>query len=129
MKRFLAQPSLDTTGFWASAICAVHCVAVPVLLSFTAFSSLAFLEDASVEYTILSLSIIIGVASLLPSYFRHHRKLNALLILFIGFMLIGLSRFTEVDLFESMLTSGGAATVASAHVVNFKLCKKYEKGS
>jgi hypothetical protein len=127
MKSFFIQPSLDTTGFWASAICAVHCIAVPVLLSFTAFSSLAFLEDASIEYAILSVSVLIGVTSLLPSYFNHHQKLTALLILLIGFVLIGISRFTRVELLESLLTSGGALTVATAHVVNFKLCKKYHK--
>jgi hypothetical protein len=122
-KSFFIQPSLDATGFWASAICTLHCVAVPILLSFTAFSSLAFLERASVEYSILSVSSIVGIGSLLPSYFRHHRKLQAIYLLVIGFLLIAASRFVLHEGYEAWLTATGAAMVAIAHYVNYRLCK------
>lgn len=123
MKAFLVQPSLDATGMWASAICAVHCIAVPVLLSFTAFGSLAFFENESIEYTILSFSIALGFTSLLLSYFRHHKKKNALYVLTTGFILIGIGRFTTFAFLEIILTSVGALTIAAAHFLNMKLCR------
>ncbi len=123
MRSFLFRLSLDTTGFWASAICALHCVAVPILLSFTTFSSLAFLEHETIEYAILGASAALGVVSLLPSYVRHHRKFNALLILLAGFMLILFGRFVDITLYEVLLTSLGALLVAFAHAVNFRMCK------
>lgn len=128
MKSFFLQASLDATGFWASAICAAHCVAVPILLSFAAFSSLAFLENPAVEYTILAVSCVVGVSSLLPSYFRHHRKVAALYILVTGFLFIVISRFAP-ELFEAILTPIGALLIALAHLVNYNLCKKYHKVS
>ncbi|GEM_PF-1167819 len=123
MKSFFIQPSLDATGFWASAICALHCVAVPILLSFAAFSGLAFLETPAFEYAILSISIIIGVSSLLPSYFRHHRKFSALCLFVTGFLMIVLSRMTELEFWEIGLTTAGVTLVATAHILNYKLCR------
>lgn len=122
-RSFFFQPSLDTTGFWASAICAVHCVAVPILLSFTAFSSLAFLEHKSIEFVMLGLSASIGLASLLSSYLLHHRKLKALFLLLLGFVLIFFGRFPGSILYEVLLTSVGALLIAIAHTVNFRMCR------
>ena len=130
MKRsFFIQPSLDTTGFWASAICAVHCIAVPVLLSFSTFGFLAFLENDYIEYTIICISLIVGVTSLLPSYFRHHRKFNALYFLLAGFSLIFFGRFTTNSLYEIIFTSVGAVCIAFAHLVNFRMCRKYHNNA
>lgn len=123
MKSFFIQPSLDTTGFWASAICALHCIAVPVLLSFSTFGFLSFLENDFIEYTIICVSLVVGVASLLPSYFRHHRKFKALYFLLAGFLLIFLGRFTTNSVCEGILTSVGAVCIASAHFVNFRMCR------
>lgn len=125
MKSFLLQPNLDTTGFWASLICAVHCVVVPMLLSFSVFGALPFLESKAIEYGILGISCIVGCSSLLPSYFRHHRKLNALLFLLTGFGMIVLGQFIDRGFYEVILTSLGAFSIALAHFINYKLCKKY----
>jgi len=125
MKSFFIQPSLDTTGFWASAICAVHCVAVPILLSFSALGTLSFLDNEVIEYGILGVSAIVGCCSLLPSYFRHHQKLNALLFLLAGFALILTGQLIGSGLYEVLLTSVGALSIALAHLINYKLCQKH----
>ena len=125
MKSFFLQLSLDTTGFWASAICAVHCIAVPVLLSFSTFAFLSFLENDFMEYTIICVSLVLGVTSLLPSYFRHHRKFNALYFLLTGFILIFFGRFTAISVYERSFTSVGAIFIATAHIVNFRMNRNY----
>lgn len=124
MKTFFSQLSVDTLGFWTSAACALHCLVLPLLLSIGAFSSLAFLDQPYVEGSIIVLSVLLGLGSMLPSYFRHHRKFSALGFLFIGFILIGLSRIVVLKVWEIMLTSSGAALVASAHIINHRLCKR-----
>ena len=128
MKSFFIQPSLDTTGFWASAICALHCIAVPMLLSFSAFGALSFLENKIFEYSILGIGSIVGCCSLLPSYFRQHQKLNALLFLLTGFAMILLGQFIDSGLYEVLLTSIGALSIALAHFINYKLCQKNHTG-
>jgi hypothetical protein len=129
MRSFFTQLSLDVTGFWVSVLCALHCVAVPILLSFAAFGSWAVLEEPSIEYTVLGISTVLGVGSLLTSYFRHHRKLTAIGILIAGFTFIAISRQTDKEILEGMLTATGASLVAWSHVVNFRLCKNYHQES
>lgn len=124
MKTIFSQGSLDTIGFWASAGCAIHCLALPLLLSMSAFGSLAFLDHPYVEGSIITLSVFLGLGSMIPSYFRHHRSFSALYVFAIGFSLIGMSRIVALGVWEIALTSAGAALVAIAHINNHRLCKR-----
>jgi hypothetical protein len=111
---------------WTSALCAVHCIAVPALISMSAFSGLAFLHNEHMESVVLALSATIAVSSLIPSYIKRHRKGLPIVILLLGFCLIGMSRLL-VELDESVMTSLGAALVAMAHLSNFRYCKKFHR--
>lgn len=124
MKTIFNQRSLDAIGFWTSAGCAVHCLLLPLLLSVSVFRSVAFLNQPYLEETILALSVFLGLGSMLPSYFRSHKKFSALYILGVGFALIGLSRIVGLGIGEMVLTSAGAALVATAHISNHRLCKR-----
>ncbi len=124
LKTIFSQRSLDTIGFWASAGCSVHCLAVPILLSISAFSHFAFLNQPYVEISIIALSVFLGLGSIVPSYFRYHRKFSALYLLTVGFSLISLSRIVDNVVWEILLTSAGAALVAVAHISNHRLCKQ-----
>jgi hypothetical protein len=115
---------LDKAGMWTSAICMLHCITLPLLISASAFNGLLFLDDHRIEGTVIGISVLLGTSSLLPSYSRHHRKIFPVLILLSGFVVIGVSRVI-VNVNESVLTSSGAALVASAHFFNFRLCKKW----
>ncbi len=119
-RTFVATYLLDRAGMWASALCAIHCIAFPMLVTISAFSGLVFLDDPRVEIGIITVSILLGTSSLFPSYFKHHRKIFSILILLFGFFLIGLSRFM-VNVNESVLVSTGTASVASAHFLNYAL--------
>jgi hypothetical protein len=120
------QYRLDRTGMWTSALCASHCIVVPALISMSAFSSLAFLHNEHMENVVLTISATIAVSSLIPSYIKHHRKLLPIVILLLGFCLIGMSSLlVEVD--ESVMTSSGAVLVATAHFSNFRYCKKFHR--
>ena len=95
-----------------------------MLVTISAFSGVVFLDDPRIENGIITVSILLGTSSLFPSYFKHHRKIFPILILLLGFFLIGLSRFI-VNVTESVLVSSGAASVASAHFLNHRLCRKW----
>lgn len=122
MKIFLSRHALDVTGFWVSAACGLHCVAMPMLVSF-ALVGLSAEQHASIEQLALGFCAGLGFASLLPSFFRHHRRIKPLGILLAGVLVMTLGHF--VSALEVLLSAGGATLVACAHVTNFRLCKKY----
>jgi hypothetical protein len=107
----------DFVGFSASLLCAVHCAALPFLLTLAPLAGLQFLKNPWVEYTLILISFGIASYALIPGYRQHHRKPLALLIVCLGFLLIGTARFIEP---EAVLTSSGAVLIAIAHLVNWK---------
>jgi hypothetical protein len=111
------------TGFWVSVICGLHCVAVPVLVSAATLNITAG-QHTSIEYSVLGLSSVLGIGSLLPSFFRHHRNIRPVAMLLVGFLSIGAAHVLLENPWEAILTAVGAGLIATAHIVNFKLCKK-----
>jgi hypothetical protein len=117
------QDLLDKTGMWTSALCAIHCMAVPALVSMSAFSHWTFLHDERLEGVALVVGAILAISSLLPAYSKHHKNLLPIVVLLAGLILLALSRFL-VNVSESIMTSSGATLVASAHFLNYRFCKK-----
>ena len=82
---------LDFLGISASIICAVHCILPPVLISYSAFNFLPFLENPLFELILLGSALLFALASLWPSYKDHSVKtplvlaIFAFLIMSIGF--------------------------------------------
>jgi hypothetical protein len=98
-------------------------MAVPVLVSMSAFSHWTFLHDERFERVALVISAILAMSSLLPAYLKHHKNPLPIAVLLAGFILLALSRFM-VNVSESIMTSSGATLVASAHFLNYRFCKK-----
>jgi hypothetical protein len=121
-RTFSTSHLLDKAGIWTSAICAIHCVAFPILMTFSVFNGLLFVHGHAIEYFIFGVSVLLGVTSLFPSYYKHHRNRYPGLILISGFFLIGLSRYV-VNVSEHVLTASGAILIASAHLLNYRLCR------
>lgn len=117
------QYLLDKTGMWTSALCAIHCMAVPALVSMSAFSHWTFLQNEHLESAALAIGAVLAISSLLPTYIKHHKNLLPIVVLLAGFILLALSRFV-VNVSESIMTSSGAMLVASAHFLNYRFCKK-----
>jgi uncharacterized membrane protein len=116
---------LDAAGAAVSWMCAVHCLLLPFVLSLAPFIGLGFLANESFEWAIIAVSILIAALSLLPAYFREHRKIRALLFFAVGFGFVMLSKL----IFEDNLARQipvivfGAAFITAAHLVNRRLCR------
>lgn len=124
MKNQFIGLHLDFIGFTASALCAIHCAAIPLLLSMTSFAGLQFLDNIWIEYTIIILSFFIASNALIHGYRRHHKKWFALIIAIVGFTLIGFGQVLEHEWQEILLTSCGGAIIAIAHLVNWRFTKQ-----
>lgn len=127
MKNKFFSFNLDFLGFSASFLCAIHCALLPVLLTFSAMSGLEFLEDPYIEYGMIGLSAVLASISLITSYRKNHGNALPLIVVTVGFSFIVLSRFGgESEVFEAVLMTIGGLSIATAHVLNWRLCKQCE---
>jgi hypothetical protein len=123
MKQKFFSPNLDFFGFSASMLCAVHCMALPLVMMFGALSGLAWLENPWIEAIFIGLSFVIATWSLTRSYLLHHHHFTAIRMVAIGFVFLLISRFVEHN-WEPILAAVGGITIAGAHWKNWKLQKK-----
>ncbi|MBC9798639.1 MerC domain-containing protein [Sinomicrobium weinanense] len=114
----------DYLGFSASFLCAIHCAVVPLLITFSALGSLAFLANPAIEWTFIGLGLFLALLSLWPSYKKYHHKKRPLLWAISGFALIALSRIEVHELWEAVLTPLGALGISMAHYINWKYLKQ-----
>ena len=71
-------------------------------------------------------SALIALASLLPAYLHHHRKIHILLLFLSGFGFLVFARlFLEENLAWNIpFILAGAIFISAAHLINFRLCRK-----
>lgn len=115
--------TFDLIACTSSLICAIHCAAIPIVLSFSTLSGLHFLENPYIEISFIMLGIVFVLISLIPSFIRVHQKLKPLIIAAVGFAFISLGRLDLNEIWEAFNTVTGAFLVAFAHYNNWKLLK------
>lgn len=115
---------LDTWGTTASLLCAIHCAAMPSLVTLLPLIGLAALADGWVEWSLIGLSAALGTTSLCLG-FREHRSRQALGVLGAGLALVALGRILEArhaGAWGIPLLVAGGLTIAAAHLLNRRLC-------
>jgi len=119
---------LDMTGVLASWLCAIHCLALPLAVSVLPLIGLSFLLSETAEMTFIVISVVIAALSLLPAYFREHRRLRAILFFTSGISLIVVSHllFEESLVLKAVLLISGGALITTAQFVNRRLCRECE---
>lgn len=113
---------LDKLGIFASSLCGLHCLLLPILLPAIPFIGASFFAQDWFERTILSLSMIIGFWALCSGFYRYHRQLYPLYSLVLGGLI-----YWNKDMFghdyEPFTVVIGALLIIAAHIINLKLCK------
>lgn len=122
----LIRSYLDVMGFSASFLCAIHCMLMPLVLSFGLVGS-SWLESPLVEWTFIVSTLILASWSLLGSLPNHNNK-RPLVIAAIGFVII-----LGVHLFEHVVghfvAAIGGVLIAYAHYLNWRLMTSCSQGS
>ncbi|MCY7346457.1 MAG: MerC domain-containing protein [Pyrinomonadaceae bacterium] len=115
----------DKTGAAVSWLCAVHCLAMPFIISFLPLLGFSFLAHEGIEYVIIGISVVVALLSLLPAYFKQHRKIRTLLLFVSGicFILFADRLFDESLSGKIIFVVIGASLVTSAHFINRRLCR------
>jgi len=82
---------LDRLGIWLSAICAVHCMVVPIVLIF--FPVMSWIHWSRImDVIVLSVAAVFGLGGCLLGL-RHHRDAVPLSLVVIGLAINSMGRF------------------------------------
>ena len=127
MKKYFSQEFVDNTGACLSFACALHCMAMPLLIIVLPLIGLSFLATERAELVLITGAVALAIGSLAWGV-RHHRSWRALLILIVALAFIATARTAVEGTFEVVFYSIGAVLLASAHLVNRHLCKTCPAG-
>ncbi len=150
MKTFFIDSRLDFVGFSASLLCAVHCLALPFLISILPFLGLGFLANPRIEYMIIILSFLLAVLAMIHGFKNHHQKLLPIFVITLGFIIIAIGLIcghghawefietagpialkeikNEHSSIEHLVTPIGAMIVSLGHYTNWLYIKKTKSG-
>lgn len=121
----LLATRLDQAGMVASSLCALHCLLMPLAVGLLPLFGLSFLADEQTEWVLIGLALLVGLCSLLPGFWLHHRKAQPLFVFALGVGLILLVRLLleEFHLLELLGVVTGGALLTTAHALNLRYCR------
>lgn len=122
MQETVNRTFLDKLGIWASGLCALHCLSLPILIPLLPFVGSLFFAQDWFEKTILSMSMIVGFWALFIGFYRYHRQIYPLYSLALG-GLIYWNKDIFGEQYEPFTIAVGAFLIIAAHFTNLKLCK------
>lgn len=114
---------LDKVGVCTSALCMLHCLALPVLFIMGLDSALQMVDQEWLEMLIIFLSVVIGLVAFLRGYLLHRQ--HFIPVLFVtGILLIANGEGVENATMTVLLPVAGAATIIYAHLLNLAYRRK-----
>jgi hypothetical protein len=122
MRAVLKKIDADTLGISASLACAIHCAILPLFFSSLPVFGLEILHNKLFEYSMIGFAAAIGCYSLYHGLKKHHHKKLPLLIFITGLLFLVVK---EIFIsYEILLLIPAATFIISAHIFNFRFCKK-----
>ncbi|MGA9334418.1 MAG: MerC domain-containing protein [Rudaea sp.] len=116
----------DRIGATASFLCAIHCAALPFVLTLLPILGLGFLASHTFEQIFIVCASLLATTTLAHG-FRHHRVRGPLLLLFPGLTLLWTGGFlfhVHAGLnIHAVLVATGGSCVALAHLLNMRMVR------
>jgi hypothetical protein len=117
--------SADNLGIWASALCVVHCIVTPVLLSLsTVFAH--FIPGEEKTHRTLAVGVAaLGAIALIKGFRTHgRRRILGLMVMGLGFIFAGAfyGDLLPSHGCEVAVTMTGSLLMITAHRMNHKFC-------
>ena len=117
--------AIDRAGMVLSVCCGLHCIVTPLLLGTAVGLPFGWLLSESTEALLLTAAIVTAALSIGPSYWRRHRRKRCLGLFATGAILLALAKLGPVsEPLEPVAVASGAALIATAHLVNLRLCRQ-----
>ena len=120
------RPIADVLGLSGSALCAIHCLLVPLLIITSTTLPVSFLTDESFHRAMLWIVIPSGILAFSLGCWRHRDRF-VFLLGFLGVAGLFLSAFVAHDFLgetgERVGTVVSAMAMIFAHIRNWRLCR------
>lgn len=114
------QARLDGVGICASALCMLHCLALPLVLAALPSVAARFAPGEAFHWILLAAAIPISALALIGGW-RRHRATAPLLVGAIGLILMALGVAVPWrEALETGLTVAGSLCLAGAHIANWR---------
>lgn len=127
-ERILTSQRLDRLAIAASGICAVHCLLAPLAIVLTPVLAVFGLSDEAFHRLLLFLVLPTSLVGLVLGC-GHHRDPIVIVLGGLGASALGLAAVSGHALFgemgEQAMVLAGGLVAASAHVRNFRLCRRH----
>jgi hypothetical protein len=122
--------SADTLGVWASALCVVHCILTPALVSFSAVAAHLIPGEARTHRSLAAVVTLLGAIALIRGFRKHgRRRILVLMALGLGCILAAAcfgGRFSW-PLAEVLITLAGSVLMITAHRMNHTFCNDCQR--
>ena len=124
------QALADKAGITLSLLCAVHCMALPLLIVLVPSIAVLGLQDEAFHFWMV-IAVIPTSAFALTMGCKKHKHFRLLAIGAVGLGLLIIAAFFGHDLlgefWEKALTVAGASVIAFGHFYNYSLCQRHHK--
>jgi len=112
----------DGLGIATSLACAIHCIALPLLLTSLPLFGVNIIHNIYFEWGMILLAFVVGVFALFHGYKTHHKNVVPLLLFTAGFLLLITKQFFLTV--EGYFVVPAVILIISAHYYNYRLCTK-----
>ena len=133
MIKALSWEHFDRAGMFVSFLCAVHCIALPILLPFLPLLAGSFFWTEGFEETVVAASLLIAGPTLFRGYLQHRRFWVPLAFgLGLAFILLrpdahghghDHSHAGTIDIAHYLFAACAGISLASGHWLNLRFCK------
>jgi len=121
------QGRLDALAILLSGVCLLHCLALPLLLTVFPIINVHLLSDKVFHMLMLVFILPASLIALLIGCRLHKDKITMVLGAF-GLGILAMTAFFGHHLFgltgERIITSFGGLVLASAHIQNYRCCRR-----
>lgn len=123
-----AQEITDKFAISLSLLCAMHCLALPVMLVLLPSLTALQLDNEAFHHRMLVAVLPTSIYALVMGC-KKHKRYQLLFLGFTGLTLLVLAVLLGEDITgeygEKTLTVLGATLIASGHYLNFRLCQQH----
>ena len=120
---------LDRIGASTSLLCAIHCAALPFVVTLLPIVGLGFIASEAFEWGLVAAAVALATVSLAIGY-RKHRSLRVLALASGAILLLIAGRLAEHhdwSISGAVLAVLGGVALAAGHYVNYRLCQSCQR--
>ena len=119
--------TLDSIAVFCSALCIIHCLALPIFLTILPAINLYFLDHQTFHLILLVVVLPVSILALSLGCKRHRDALTIIagvagLFMITTVAIFGHTLINQAD--EKFVTSFGSLVLACAHIRNYQICRK-----